>query len=111
MTTLAAEPLGQPALPDSAADAVYRKVAVRLIPLLFLCYIAAYLDRVNVGFAKLQMQQALQLSDVRLRLRRGHLLHRLLHLRDPQQRDAAQGRRRAAGSRASWSRGPCCRRR
>src|SRR6201995_1023423 len=63
MTTLAAEPLGRPALPDSAADAVYRKVAWRLIPLLFLCYIAAYLDRVNVGFAKLQMQQALQFSD------------------------------------------------
>ena len=63
MTTFAAEPPARPALPDSAADAVYRKVAVRLIPLLFLCYIAAYLDRVNVGFAKLQMQQALQLSE------------------------------------------------
>ena len=63
MTTLAGEPLEPPALPDSAADAVYRKVALRLIPLLFLCYIAAYLDRVNVSFAKLQMQQALQLSD------------------------------------------------
>jgi D-galactonate transporter len=37
-------------------DAVYVKVAWRIIPLLFLCYIAAYLDRVNVGFAKLQMQ-------------------------------------------------------
>ena len=48
---------------DSAADAVYRKVAWRLIPLLFLCYIAAYLDRVNVAFAKLQMLQALQLSE------------------------------------------------
>jgi D-galactonate transporter len=36
--------------------AVYSKVAWRIIPLLFLCYIAAYLDRVNVGFAKLQMQ-------------------------------------------------------
>ena len=63
MTTIAAEPLGRPALPDSAADAVYRKVAVRLIPLLFLCYIAAYLDRVNVAFAKLQMQQVLHLSE------------------------------------------------
>ena len=63
MTTLAAEPLGRPALPGSAADAVYRKVAVRLIPLLFLCYIAAYLDRVNVAFAKLQMQQAFNLSE------------------------------------------------
>ena len=48
---------------ESAADAVYRKVAWRLIPLLFLCYIAAYLDRVNVGFAKLQMMSALSLSD------------------------------------------------
>jgi MFS family permease len=37
-------------------DAVYNKVAWRIIPLLFVSYIAAYLDRVNVGFAKLQMQ-------------------------------------------------------
>jgi len=37
-------------------EAIYAKVAWRIIPLLFLCYIAAYLDRVNVGFAKLQMQ-------------------------------------------------------
>jgi len=37
-------------------DGVYAKVAWRLIPLLFLSYIAAYLDRVNVAFAKLQMQ-------------------------------------------------------
>ena len=48
---------------DAAADAVYAKVAWRLIPLLFLCYIAAYLDRVNVGFAKLGMQSDLHLSD------------------------------------------------
>ena len=63
MTTLTAGSLGRPDDDDATADAVYRKVAVRLIPLLFLCYIAAYLDRVNVGFAKLQMQQALQFSD------------------------------------------------
>ncbi len=37
-------------------DAVYAKAAWRIVPLMFLCYIAAYLDRVNVGFAKLQMQ-------------------------------------------------------
>lgn len=48
---------------SSFADAVYRKVGRRLIPLLFLCYIAAYLDRVNVSFAKLQMQSALQFSE------------------------------------------------
>ena len=41
----------------------YRKVDSRLIPFLFLCYILAYLDRVNVGFAKLQMLKDLSLSD------------------------------------------------
>ena len=56
-------PAATSAQPDPVADAVYRKVAVRLIPLLFLCYIAAYLDRVNVSFAKIQMQQTLQLSE------------------------------------------------
>jgi D-galactonate transporter len=48
-----------PALPTSALGpeaGVYGKVAWRIIPLLFVCYIAAYLDRVNVSFAKLQMQ-------------------------------------------------------
>ena len=44
-------------------DTVYRKVSLRLVPFLFLCYVAAYLDRVNVGFAKLGMQADLQYSD------------------------------------------------
>lgn len=41
----------------------YHRVDLRLIPFLFLCYILAYLDRVNVGFAKLQMLKDLSLSD------------------------------------------------
>ena len=50
--------------PQSAeADAIYKKVGWRLLPLLFIGYVAAYLDRVNVGFAKLDMQSALQFSD------------------------------------------------
>lgn len=44
-------------------EATYRKAASRLIPFLFLCYIIAFLDRVNVGFAKLQMASDLQFSD------------------------------------------------
>ncbi len=44
-------------------SATYSKVDRRLIPFLFLCYILAYLDRVNVGFAKLQMLKDLSLSD------------------------------------------------
>ena len=42
---------------------IYAKVAWRLIPFLFLCYVAAYLDRVNVGFAKLQMLSDLGFSE------------------------------------------------
>ena len=41
----------------------YRKVDMRIVPFLFFCYILAYLDRVNVGFAKLQMLQDLSLGD------------------------------------------------
>lgn len=44
-------------------ESVYRKVAWRLIPFLFLCYVVAYLDRVNVGFAKLQMLNDLKFSE------------------------------------------------
>jgi sugar phosphate permease len=45
------------------ADAVYRKVTWRLIPFLCFCYLAAYLDRINVGFAKLQMLDQLRFSE------------------------------------------------
>lgn len=41
----------------------YRRVTWRLIPFLFACYVAAYLDRVNVGFAKLQMLADLRMSE------------------------------------------------
>jgi D-galactonate transporter len=41
----------------------YAKVGRRLIPFLMLCYLGAYLDRVNVGFAKLQMLNDLRFSE------------------------------------------------
>ena len=44
-------------------DQTYRKVFWRLVPFLMLCYVIAYLDRVNVGFAKLQMSQELKFSE------------------------------------------------
>jgi D-galactonate transporter len=43
--------------------AVYAKVMWRLLPFLFLCYVFAYLDRVNVGFAKLSMMNDLGFSE------------------------------------------------
>jgi D-galactonate transporter len=42
---------------------IYRKVTWRLLPFLTICYVIAYLDRVNVGFAKLQMSTDLQFSE------------------------------------------------
>ena len=39
------------------------KLTWRLIPFLCLCFLAAFLDRVNVGFAALQMQADLAFSD------------------------------------------------
>lgn len=48
----------------SAIDAVVRKAAWRLIPILFLAYLINFIDRVNISFAKLQMSSALGLDDV-----------------------------------------------
>lgn len=44
-------------------DRTYRRVFWRIVPFLMLCYVVAYLDRVNVGFAKLQMSQDLAFSE------------------------------------------------
>ena len=44
-------------------DRTYRKVIWRILPVLLLCYMAAYLDRVNIGFAKLDMLNELQFSN------------------------------------------------
>jgi len=52
--------------PCEKNDALTRatlKVTWRLLPFLFICYFFAYLDRVNVGFAKLQMLSDLKMSD------------------------------------------------
>lgn len=43
-------------------DSLFRKISRRLLPLLFLSYIIAYIDRVNLGFAKLQMLDDLSFS-------------------------------------------------
>ena len=50
---------------NSAVDArgMYRRITFRLIPYMFLLYILAYLDRVNVGYAALQMKADLHMSD------------------------------------------------
>src|ERR1700755_754196 len=54
---------GDVVTPANAEDRTYAKVTWRLIPFLFMCYVFAYLDRVNVGFAKLQMLADLKFSE------------------------------------------------
>ena len=67
-TAMQDEPRAAPPEPASALTeseterGVVRKMTLRLLPLLFACYIAAFLDRVNVSFAKLSMLPALGLS-------------------------------------------------
>ena len=52
-----------PTYSTTATDVIYRKITLRLIPFLFICYVAGYLDRINVGFAQLQMKHDLGFSD------------------------------------------------
>jgi len=47
--------------PEVAASAM-RKITVRFVPLLFICFIVSFLDRVNVGFAALTMNKDLGFS-------------------------------------------------
>jgi len=56
------------AVPNSAVAQdteakLYRRITLRFVPLLVVCFVFAYLDRVNISFAKLQMQSDLGFSD------------------------------------------------
>ncbi|MDY7544712.1 MFS transporter [Glaciimonas sp. CA11.2] len=50
-------------LANNALEDTYKKIAWRLIPFLVFLFVLAWIDRVNVGFAKLQMLQDLQFSE------------------------------------------------
>lgn len=58
-----AMPFAAHSIPSIERSRVYTKVNLRLIPFLFICYVAAYLDRINIGFAQLQMKADLGFSD------------------------------------------------
>ncbi|MBV9442617.1 MAG: MFS transporter [Acidobacteriaceae bacterium] len=44
-------------------EETYSAVTRRLMPILFICYILSYIDRINIGFAKLQMAGDLRLNN------------------------------------------------
>ncbi|MDU9394164.1 MFS transporter [Pseudomonas sp. zfem002] len=47
----------------SRQDSTHSTVTWRLMPLLLVCYLFAHLDRINIGFAKMQMSTDLHFSD------------------------------------------------
>jgi MFS transporter, ACS family, tartrate transporter len=47
---------------DRRREIIVRRVTRRLIPFAFICYVVAYIDRVNIGFAARELQQDLGLS-------------------------------------------------
>src|SRR4051812_35270125 len=52
----------QSTAPIDIGAATMRRVSMQLVPFLMICYIIAYIDRVNAGFAALQMNQHLGLT-------------------------------------------------
>jgi MFS family permease len=50
-------------VPSVDEDGVFKRIAWRILPLLMSAWLFAYIDRVNIGFAKLQMSQELSFSD------------------------------------------------
>ncbi|WP_022977959.1 MFS transporter [Nevskia ramosa] len=54
----------EPAAEESAVEsAVYGKIDRRIVPVIMIAYVLAFLDRINVGYAQLQMKQSLGFSD------------------------------------------------
>lgn len=60
---LPAPPNSMTANPATGEDAIYAKVTRRLVGFLFVCFVFAFLDRINVGFAKIGMQADLGFSE------------------------------------------------
>src|SRR5688572_1243313 len=61
-TPPAGAPIHEEELSLTEQSRVLKRVTFRLIPLLFCCYVIAYIDRINVGFAKLQLQGVLEVD-------------------------------------------------
>ena len=67
-----------PSVSHDAEKALVRKVAWRLMPLIMVCYLFAFFDRINISFAKFQLQADLSLSDTAYGLGAGLLS--LIHI-------------------------------
>lgn len=61
MATAIQSAVGEPAGIDELL--LYRRIAWRILPLTIVCFLFSYFDRINISFAKTQMQAELGLSD------------------------------------------------
>lgn len=52
-----------PSASKQELDQIYKKVMWRILPFIFLLWMLAWIDRLNIGFAKLQMQPELGFSE------------------------------------------------
>jgi D-galactonate transporter len=59
VSAVGAEPTGEERLREGA----YRKIAWRIMPFLLLCYVANYIDRVNIGIAQISLRTDLGFTD------------------------------------------------
>ena len=73
------------------ATGTIRKIRNRLIPLLFLLYIVAFLDRINIGFAALTMNADLAITSRQFGLLAGIFFWGYCLFEIPKQSTAAQG--------------------
>jgi MFS family permease len=63
MSDLSAIATGSEPASEQDVASILRKVAWRLMPLIMICYLFAFFDRINISFAKFQLQASLGLSD------------------------------------------------
>lgn len=62
-STIQATKTGGQRVLESTEDAIYRRISWRVMPVILIAYAFAFLDRINIGYAQLQMKQDLGFSD------------------------------------------------
>ncbi len=92
--------------PNDALDRARRKAFIRLLPLLFVSYMIAYIDRQNIAVAKLTMTKDLPgFDNAVIGFGAGGLFLGVFPARDPRHAHGRTDGARGNGSAASWSRG------
>ena len=93
--------------PETLIDGAVRKAKSRLVPMIIIMYLIAYIDRANLGFAALRMNADLNLTPDLFGFAAGIFYGRLFRALDPRLRQTEIGRLHSVvfmcGSRADRS--------